>query len=72
MEGRMFKNEVMKKAREKKGFSQVDLLIDLARHGVRVSPTTVSNWESGKTEPKGSRAFFIAKILGIPFSKLFA
>lgn len=47
-------------AREAKGISQADLY-----RAVGVSNATVSEWESGKTKPRGSNLLKVSKVLGV-------
>ncbi|MEZ8297349.1 helix-turn-helix domain-containing protein [Vibrio splendidus] len=58
-------NENIKRLREEKGVTQLDMA-----QAVGTSTKTVMNWESGKTEPKASELVTIAKRLGVSVNEV--
>lgn len=62
----MFKADFLRELREKKGLSQSDLMFELSTVGLRVTRTTILNWELGRTEPKASQAYLISKFFKVP------
>lgn len=47
------------------------LVAELAKRGVHVSPQAVSQWLHGQTSPKPHHQAAIAKVIGIPAAMLF-
>ncbi|MFA6636725.1 MAG: helix-turn-helix transcriptional regulator [Candidatus Omnitrophota bacterium] len=68
----MFRAEILRRLREKLGLSQADLMFELSGVGLRVTRTTILNWEAGRTEPKASQVYKIAKFFRVPLDKLFS
>ncbi len=46
-----FNHELIRIRREQAGWSREDLIVELAKLGVRTHSNTIANWESGETSP---------------------
>lgn len=67
----MFESKSMKRIREKKGFSQVDLMFTLAEKGTRLSRSTLFAWEAGISIPRADHLYALAKVLGVKMEEFF-
>lgn len=68
----MFVPVKLKKCREDKALSQLDLIFELDKIGLRVSRPTISNWEEGTTAPDANEISLIAKYFEKPIEYFFA
>jgi len=57
-----FNHQLLKESREENKFTHTELMFELAKHGLRVSRSTLINWELGRTEPKISDVHALAKL----------
>jgi DNA-binding XRE family transcriptional regulator len=64
-----FNHALLKKSREENKLTHTELMFELAKHGLRVSRSTLINWELGRTEPKVSDVYAIAKLFKIRLEK---
>ena len=61
----MFRNQNIKKIRQKKGWSFADVVYELAQLSHRYTRQTICNWELGVTEPKASDIACLAEAFGV-------
>ncbi len=64
----MFLKNKLKDCREEKKFSVESLMVGLSELGMRVSCSTIRNWESGECEPTASNLQKIAQFFKKPIS----
>ena len=68
----MFIAEKIKKCRTEAGISQETMMFDLDKEGLRISRTTLCNWETGDTTPDANEIAVIAKFFKKPIQYFFA
>jgi len=52
--------KTLREWREARGFTQLDIAF-----GLGITPTTVANWETGRSEPKARHLRALADYLGV-------
>ena len=67
----MFQPGVLKSLRIGKKLSRAFLAQFLTDEGEEVTRATVFNWEKGRTEPRASQVYFLARLLGVDMKRFF-
>ncbi len=62
----MFRKELLRKLRQRRGLSPMQMVLDLDKTGLRISRPTLINWEAGNTEPRFSQVSILSKFFDIP------
>lgn len=62
----MFKKELLRRLRRRKGLSPMQMVFDLDKAGLRICRPTLINWEAGNTEPKFSQVAILSKFFNVP------
>lgn len=68
----VFSGEQIRKARKDIGWSRPDLVFKLFEAGLRVSGSTILNWESEVTSPGADDLGILARVLSKPVRYFFA
>jgi len=57
--------KTMREWREERGVTQLDIAF-----AIGVTPATVANWETGRSEPKARHLRALAEYLGVPMDDI--
>lgn len=67
----MFNYKRLKKIREDKKKSRLDVIIDLRKINLNISESTLKNWEKGLTSPKSNDLSIISEYYGVDINHFF-